>query len=107
MIGGHMASMTTDPLIKHVEPIDPDRLVGDKIQPGHALFGLIWINPNRMHGTPCFYGGRVPIQNLFDCLEAGQTLNEFLDDFEGVSREQSLAVLDLAARGLLGELESL
>jgi len=44
---------------------------------------------------------------LFDCFAAGQTLEEFLDDFEGVTREQALAVLDLSCNDLLHDLEQL
>jgi hypothetical protein len=36
-----------------IAPIDPKLLEGDKIQPGHPLFGLIWINPKRVSGAPC------------------------------------------------------
>jgi uncharacterized protein (DUF433 family) len=89
----------------HVEPIDPQYLVGDKIQPGHPLFGLVWINPTRVSGAPCFYGTRVPLKNLFDSLAAGETLEDFLSGFDGVSREQALAVLDLAGKDLLDDLE--
>jgi uncharacterized protein (DUF433 family) len=92
---------------QHIKPVPPDALEGDKIQPGHPLFGLIWINSNRVSGTPCFYGTRVPIKNLFDSLAAGQTLDDFLDGFEGVSREQSLAILELAGTDLLNDLQSL
>ncbi|MEK6703399.1 MAG: DUF433 domain-containing protein [Planctomycetota bacterium] len=46
------------------------------------------MNPDRMSGTPCFYGTRVPVQHLFDYLKAGHTLDAFLDDFPGVTREQ-------------------
>lgn len=95
------------PLLGHIEPIDPRLLEGDKIQPGHPLFGLVWINPRRVSGAPCFYGTRVPLKNLFDSLAAGQTLEEFLDGFEGVTREQALAVLDLAGEDLLSDLEKL
>jgi uncharacterized protein (DUF433 family) len=99
---------TAQPLfLSHVNPVAPEFLDGDKIQPGHPLFGLIWINPSRVSGTPCFYGTRVPVKTLFDCLAAGVTFEEFLDDFEGVDREQALAVLDLAGRDLLCDLESL
>lgn len=80
---------------------------GDKIQPGHPLFGLIWINPKRVSGAPCFYGTRVPIKNLFDSIAAGETLEAFLDGFEGVTREQALAVLELAGDDLLSHLENL
>src|SRR5437660_649330 len=89
------------PLLRHIEPIDPKLLEGDKIQPGHPLFGLVWINPQRVSGTPCFYGTRVPLRNLFDSLAAGETLEDFLDGFEGVTREQALAVLELAGEDLL------
>jgi uncharacterized protein (DUF433 family) len=91
----------------HIKSVAPEFLQDDKIQPGHPLFGLIWINPNRVSGAPCFYGTRVPIKNLFDSLAAGETLDEFLDGFEGVSREQSLAVLELAGNDLLIDLQTL
>ena len=100
-----MVALTTNPLVKHIEPINPEHLVGDKIQPGHPLFGLVWINPARVSGTPCFYGTRVPLKNLFDSLAAGETLDEFLDGFEGVTRDQALAALDLAGKDLLDDLE--
>ena len=57
---------------------------------------VIHIDPEILSGTPVFRGTRVPIQNLFDYLEGGETLDEFLDDFPSVSREQALDVLQLA-----------
>jgi uncharacterized protein (DUF433 family) len=45
-------------------------------------------------GTPVFAGTRVPVQTLLDYLEGGQSLQEFLDDFPTVSREQAVAVLE-------------
>ena len=45
-------------------------------------------------GTPVFAGTRVPVQTLFDYLEEGDTLNEFLDDFPAVSREHAIKVLE-------------
>jgi uncharacterized protein (DUF433 family) len=65
--------------------------------------GLIWTDPERMSGAPCFYGTRVPIKNLFDYIEGGHTIDDFLDGFEGVTREQVVGVLELARRGLLEE----
>jgi uncharacterized protein (DUF433 family) len=65
--------------------------------------GLIWTDPERMSGTPCFDKTRVPVKTLFDYLENGGTLEEFLLDFEGVTREQAVGVLELARRGLLEE----
>ena len=47
-------------------------------------------------GTPIFVGTRVPIKNLFDYLAGGHSLNEFLDDFPSVSREQAIRTLDMA-----------
>jgi uncharacterized protein (DUF433 family) len=45
-------------------------------------------------GTPVFSGTRVPVQTLFDYLEAGDTLGEFLDDFPAVSREHAIKLLE-------------
>lgn len=69
-------------------PVLPEDLDGDAIQAGNPLFGIVWINPSRMSGTPCFYGTRVPVKHLFDYLKAGHTLDAFLDDFQGVTRLQ-------------------
>ncbi len=57
---------------------------------------IIQIDPEILGGTPVFRGTRVPIQNLFDYLEGGETLDEFLDDFPSVSREQTIEVLRAA-----------
>ena len=102
-----MLDSTQLPSLRHIQQVDPKLLEGDKIQPGHPLFGLVWINPKRVSGAPCFYGTRVPIKNLFDSLAAGETLDDFLEGFEGVSREQAQAVLELAGHYLLSDLENL
>jgi uncharacterized protein (DUF433 family) len=70
-----------------------------------ALEEVVWADPERMSGAPCFYGTRVPVKNLFDYLEGGQSLETFLEDFEGVSREQADAVLRLAMDSLLEHLK--
>jgi uncharacterized protein (DUF433 family) len=57
---------------------------------------VISIDPERMSGEPCFVGTRVPIRTLWDHLEAGDSINTFLEDFEGVSKEQAIEVLELA-----------
>lgn len=59
---------------------------------------VIHIDPEILGGTPVFYGTRVPIKNLFDYLESGETIDYFLDDFEGVQREQVVKVLKLSHR---------
>ena len=54
-----------------------------------------------MSGTPVFKGTRVPIKNLIDYLEAGDDLDEFLDDFPSGSRDQAIQVLELTKDMLL------
>ncbi len=54
---------------------------------------LIISDPNRLGGTPVFAGTRVPVQTLFDHLEAGDPLDVFLGDFPNVSRDHAIAVL--------------
>ncbi len=61
-----------------------------------VIEGVIWIDLERVSGAPCFYGTRVPIQNLFDYLEGGHTLEDFLEGFPPVTREQAVKVLELA-----------
>jgi uncharacterized protein (DUF433 family) len=68
---------------------------------------FISVNPARMHGEPCFKGTRIPVQTLFDHLHCGDPLDEFLDGFPDVTRDQAVAVIDLAAMGLLGGLRQL
>lgn len=58
-------------------------------------------DPEIMGGTPVFQGTRVPVQTLLDYIEGGDTLDEFLDGFPGVSREQAVAFLELAKDALL------
>jgi uncharacterized protein (DUF433 family) len=70
-----------------------------------ALEEVVWTDPERMSGAPCFYGTRVPVKTLFDYLEGGQSMGTFLEDFEGVSREQADAVLRLAMDSLLEHLK--
>lgn len=52
------------------------------------------INPEIMSGMPVFAGTRVPIRALFDFLEGGSTVDEFLEAFDWVSREQVMSVLE-------------
>ena len=54
-----------------------------------------------MHGTPVFRGTRVPLQTLFDYLEGGDTLDDFLRQFPSVRREQAIAALDMARDSVL------
>ncbi len=77
------------------------------VPPDSPLAPYISVDPGRMHGEPCFTGSRVPIQILFDHLRAGDPLQEFLDGFPPVTRDQLVAVIDLAAMGLLHGLRNL
>jgi uncharacterized protein (DUF433 family) len=67
---------------------------------------LVEIDPEKLGGTPVFHGTRVPIQNLFDCLETGESLDQFLEQFPSVTREQALAVLKESKERLLVGYES-
>jgi uncharacterized protein (DUF433 family) len=58
------------------------------------------IDPEILGGTPVFNGTRVPIESLFDHLEEGVSLDEFLDDFPTVTREQAVEVLEMAGHVL-------
>jgi uncharacterized protein (DUF433 family) len=61
---------------------------------------VIQRSPDVLGGTPVFAGTRVPVQTLIDYLEAGDCLEDFLGDFPTVSREQAIAVLQLARERL-------
>ena len=65
------------------------------------LSQLVHSDPEILSGTPVFIGTRVPVQSLFDYLEGGETLDEFLHQFPSVKREQAIAALDLARASLL------
>lgn len=64
---------------------------------------FIEVNPEKVSGTPVFAGTRVPIKNLFDYLEGGENLEDFLEGFPPVSREQAVAVLEMAEKSLFKE----
>ena len=61
---------------------------------------IIHSDPEILGGIPVFVGTRVPVQNLIDCLEAGDSLDEFLDSFPTVTREQAVAALEIAREAL-------
>ncbi len=67
------------------------------------IYGQISIDSEVMSGTPVFAGTRVPVQNLFDYIEGGDDLEEFLDDFPSVSKEAAVAVLEMAKKSLTSE----
>ncbi len=61
---------------------------------------VINIDPEILGGTPVFLGTRVPVKNLFDYLEEGETMEEFLEDFPSVEKEQVVKLLEIS-RGLV------
>jgi uncharacterized protein (DUF433 family) len=61
------------------------------------------IDPETMGGTPVFKGTRVPIQSLFDYIETGETLEEFLENFPTVSKENAIEVLEMARKIISSE----
>lgn len=67
-----------------------------------SVESVITSSPAVLGGTPVFAGTRVPVQTLFDYLEAGQSLDDFLSDFPTVSRERARDVLELSRAALIG-----
>ena len=67
----------------------------------NAEHNLVEIDPEKLGGTPVFRGTRVPIQNLFDSLESGESVKQFIEQYPTVSREQVLAVLEESKERLL------
>lgn len=66
-----------------------------------AIAQFVRSSPDVMHGTPCFAGTRVPVKSLFDYLEAGDSLDEFLDQFPTVSRALAVGLLEASKEALL------
>ncbi len=65
----------------------------------------ITIDPEILGGIPVFTGTRVPVQGLFDHLEAGDALADFLEGFPDVGREQAVRVLEASKASILREVE--
>ena len=66
---------------------------------------LIDRNPDILGGTPVFSGTRVPVRILMEHLEAGDRLDEFLEDYPTVTRDQAIAVLERAKAILVGKVD--
>ena len=60
------------------------------------LKAVVHSDPQMMGGTPVFVGTRVPLQNLIDCLEGGESVEDFLEAYPTVTREQAIAVIEAA-----------
>ena len=72
-----------------------------KVEQKAQIHQIVWIDPERMSGAPCFAGTRVPVQMLLDHLKHGETINDFLEGAPSVTREQAELFLDLAAEHLV------
>ncbi|MGD1277944.1 MAG: DUF433 domain-containing protein [Tepidisphaeraceae bacterium] len=72
-----------------------------KLASAPQLADYVVSDPARLGGEPVFKGTRVPVRSLFEHLRDGISLDDFLEDFEGVTREQAQAVIDLAESGLI------
>jgi uncharacterized protein (DUF433 family) len=59
---------------------------------------ILWQDPGRYSGAICFYGTRIPVQDLFDWIDSGSTVAEFLDAFPHVGAERVHAVLKMAGQ---------
>jgi uncharacterized protein (DUF433 family) len=66
---------------------------------------IVTKDPGVLGGTPVFRGTRVPFQALFDYIEGGQTLDEFLDDFPTVTRATAISALELAKSLVIVQVE--
>ena len=65
---------------------------------------LVECSPRKVSGTPVFRGTRVPVQTLIDHLEAGDSLDVFLEDFPSVTREQAIQFLEMAKDAVLARI---
>jgi uncharacterized protein (DUF433 family) len=65
----------------------------------------VTVSPNILGGIPVFTGTRVPVQALFDYLEGGDSLNDFLDSYPDVTRDQAIRVLEACRMDLFREVE--
>jgi uncharacterized protein (DUF433 family) len=71
-----------------------------------SLDEIVRIDPDVMHGTPCFASTRVPVETLLDYVAEGDTIDAFLADFPSVKRQQATGLLALAQERLVESLSS-
>lgn len=70
--------------------------------PAEPATPFLWSDPQRLGGRVCFRGTRVPVDALFENLEDGVGVDEFIEAFEGVTREQVVGVLEAARHAVAG-----
>lgn len=84
------------------QPTSAERDLSTELVPQSDLrSSFISIDPERLGGAPCFVGTRVPVKYLWEYLVKGKTLDEFLDDFDGVPRHEAIAALEKSYDHLL------
>jgi uncharacterized protein (DUF433 family) len=87
----------------HMMPIYPivEERDTERVSTSDPRFGVISIDPERHSGTPCFVGTRVPVQDLWDYLAGGESLETFLENFPTVPREKAVKAIEMAGKKLL------
>jgi uncharacterized protein (DUF433 family) len=68
--------------------------------------GVVHSDPEIMNGMPVFVGTRVPVESLFQWLEAGESLDSWLENFPSVKREQAVAALEFSREALIASARS-
>jgi uncharacterized protein (DUF433 family) len=99
---GHTLELQDGILLAYIEDMEV-ALENDAKTVPRRLDECVEKDPARLGGEPVFRGTRVPVKSLFDHLSAGDSLEVFLDDFQGVTREQARVVLDAAGLHLVEE----
>jgi len=66
----------------------------------------VTINPGILKGTPVFSGNRVPVRILFEYIESGENLNEFLEEFPSVTKEMAIATLEYALKSMINHVHT-
>lgn len=84
-----------------VEQIRERDLSTELVPQSDPRAAFVSIDPERLGGVPCFVGTRLPIRYLFEYLSKGKSLDEFLDDFDGVPRAEAIAAIEQALPRLL------
>ncbi len=103
VFGHNLISLNGVP-IEHSPAPGNDNRLDEMRETGAMVQQVITRDPEIMGGTPCFVGTRVPFQTLLDYIEGGETLDEFLEQFPGVTREMAIAALESAKEFLLARI---
>jgi uncharacterized protein (DUF433 family) len=87
---------------RRLRPVPVSRsFISMTVEQRALLNDIVWVDPERLGGAPCFKGTRVPVQALIDHIEGNSTLEDFLAGFPSVSRKQAIQFIELAKDNLL------